>query len=352
MMKSGHVLRKLKTRSKARADALKNMERRMIFPYPYDGCSFADLSGSYSALFEDSYTRFPYLGAREQLTQVQAAKNGGRKLIETLATEVNLTPILNGVSQLLGGHAVLPKIKTNELAEKLIAIMDDRQNAKTIDILISEVQKQCEQEDRWFYSISPDFGKAISKADPAILENKVVVLNASLVHKSAIAQYNPNLAQTVEKAPIGWLMMDVPPHCTVPENRKFDGKMIYLKADEEFNALFDNHFPLDTELGWCPYVRVTGFLKDLILTVITIEYRLPKASAVYSIVRLLQEGSAKKSDLALRSYMLPLMAKAHNIANYTATNDEKAAVRDFLRDAGDDLPIGTRSWYDRQNWLN
>lgn len=81
-------------------------------------------------------------------------------------------------------------------------------------------------------------GSAFSKAVPSTLQNEIIVVIGQLVHRSAIAQYNDHQAQTVAGLPGDWLIADVPPIGMVPQNSRFDGRVIGPAIEDEFAALF------------------------------------------------------------------------------------------------------------------
>jgi hypothetical protein len=330
-----------------------------------DRYSFAALTlGWFSENFENAFSHFPFIGARDKLAELQKRKSVFRSVIESFSKRVKITSLLSLVTEHVLGVKLPKNNEPNKLAEDLIKKLDEERYKKTVELFLSEIQENCKKEKRYFNSVSvyTAAGAALFSAKQAALQNEIVVVSGQLVHKDAIAQYNDKMAQTVSNLPGEWLLADFPPHGMVSRNKSFEGGAIGLEIEKEFAELFKNYLPYDVEFGWYPYARVTGFYKEPgygkslpTLSVIMTEFRRPKQYAKQGreIFSLLDEDLKDpnylkdKSSLLLASYALPLVAKGANIDNFVASPDEKSILQRYLQRGGGELPKGLRGWYDK-----
>jgi hypothetical protein len=327
-------------------------------PYYFSGLD----SGWFATNFEPSFSRFPFIGAREKLAQMQKEKSLARSVIEAVSRRVKITSLLSLVTEHVVGIKLPKGSEPNKLAEELIKKLDEERNKQTLEKFLSHTQANCRKKKRYFDTVSiyTTNGSAFSKATQSALQNEIIVVSGQLVHRSAIAQYNDHMAQTVANLPGEWLLADFPPNGMVPDNTRFDGRVIGLAIEKEFAELFKNYLPFRTDFGWYPYARITGFFKEPdygqsapTLSVIMTEFRRPKpyAERGRTIFDFLDEELKNriylgdKSNLLVASYMLPLVASGSNIGKFTAAPAEKQIVQRYLEAAGDGLPLGLKGWY-------
>jgi hypothetical protein len=146
----------------------------------------------------------------------------------------------------------------------------------------------------------------------------------------------------------------------VPENTRFDGRVIGLATEKEFVELLQNYLPFRTDLGSYPYARITGFFKEPgygqsapTLSVVMTEFRrlMPYAELGGAIFGFLDRELKSpnyledRSNLLVASYMLPPVASGSNIGKFAASSEEKEIVRTYLMKASHDLPHGLQDWY-------
>jgi hypothetical protein len=320
-------------------------------------------SGWFSDMFEVEFRRFPYIGARDRLMQLQKEKSLLRKLIESASKRVKMTSLISLVSEHLLGWKLPQGAAPNKLAEDIIKILDDEQAKRAVEEFLTSTQKQCRKNGRYFDAIGNEIasrGNRLCRANQATLHNQMIVLTGQLVHKSAIGQYNGKLAQTVSVLPNDWLISDYPPPGFVPENRKFDGRILYLTTGKEFEVVFQKFLPFRRNIGWYPYVRMTGFFQEPgygesipSLALVMCEFRPPKPyldiGRDYS---LFLKGELTnpiylkdKSSLLLASYALPILAIGSNISDYDADAKERAILVSYLKLAGNEIPHALEGWY-------
>jgi hypothetical protein len=219
------------------------LEARSVMVYsPYAGCDLMQLcdlegnvsisnsedryyfgaltSGWFSANFEPQFSRFPFIGAREKLAELQKEKSVFRSVIESFSKRVKITSLLSLVTEHVLGMKLPKSNEPNKLAEDLIKKLDEERYKKTVERFLSEIQEECKEKKRYFNSVSVyrADGANFSSAKQSALQNEIVVVSGQLVHKNAIAQYNDKMAQTVSNLPGEWLLVDFPPHGMVPGN--------------------------------------------------------------------------------------------------------------------------------------
>jgi hypothetical protein len=319
-------------------------------------------SSWFSENFDDYLSRFPFIGARERLVELQKKKTILRSMVEAISKRVKITSILSLISEHIIGVKLPTGAEPNKLAEDLIKILDEERNKQAIERFLANLQAKCRKSKRYFDSISMYLanGTSFSKATPSTLQNEIVVVSGQLVHKKSIAQYNDTMAQTVSNLP-EWLLTDFPPHGMVSKNDRFDGAAIGLEIEKEFSELFGQYLPFNTEFGWYPYARVTGFFKEPgfgkslpTVAVIMTEFKRPRAfekqrREIFSFLGGELEHLiylSKRSNFLLATYLLPLIVKGANIQRFVPAPDEKSIIEAYVQNAGDDLPLGLKSWYE------
>jgi hypothetical protein len=163
--------------------------------------------------------------------------------------------------------------------------MDEERNKRSIQKFLEQTQRLCHKRGRYFdtvgvYSLN---GKSLSQAVQSSLQDEIIVVVGQLVHRGAIGQYNKNMVQTVANLPGEWLLCDFPPHGMVDANDRFKGDVISLVIEKEQSEIFKTYLPFREDLGWYPYMRVTGFFNQPghgqaapSLSVILTEFKRPK----------------------------------------------------------------------------
>jgi len=320
-------------------------------------------SGWVSDRFEAEFSRFPYLGSRERLAQMQKEKSAIRKLFESLFKRVKITSIVSLITEHFIGWKLPKGSEPNKLAEDVIKIFDDAESKRTIEQFLSAIQERSVKNRRFFDAVGaeiPSRKKRLSSAKQSTLQDEIVVLTGQLVHRNAIAQYDGKLAQTVTNLPGDWLISDYPPPGMVKENSSFDGRLICLSTDGELEAVFQKYLPFRTDIGWYPYVRATGFFREPgygesvpSLSLIMCEFRRPNPYAAdgRQVFEFLQ-GELKnriylrdKSDLLLAGYILPILAIGSNINQFIADTAEKGVLEGYMQLAGSEIPCAIETWY-------
>lgn len=324
-------------------------------------------SGWLATNFENDFSRFPYIGAREKLAQMQKEKGVVRRVVESLVKRIKIKSVLGYITEKIIGWKPTSGDEPNKLAEDLIKIFEEESNKRTIARFLTDTQDRCRKHHRYFYTVSvwSSTKSSLFQAKLSSLQDEMIVVSGQLVHRDAIAQCNPLLAQTVAPLPGEWLLTDFPPHGMVKENDRFDGKILCLVAEPKFSQVFQQYLPFRKDIGWYPYCRVTGFFKEPgygqsapSLDLVMAEFRRPKpyqekgkkffAFFDGEFHNLIKKRIYLKqpSELLSAGYVLPLLAKGSSIEDYKATDDEKTVLQEYLALVGANLPAALKIWYE------
>jgi hypothetical protein len=319
------------------------------------------LGGWFSANFADSYSPYPYIGARALLTKMMSEKGLLQRIVEAVAQRATFSSILRAVT----AHFGLPALQgstqdTNKLAKDLIAIFDDERAKKTISSFLVGAQRSCNKQKRFFTSVERyGSGERLVRADYSQLRDKMVVIESGLVHRATIAQYNPNFAQTAAKLGSPWMLSDLPPHAMVEDNDEFHGKVVSLALDDDVEAIFKGQLPFDADIGWYPYCRVTGFFVEgpfaPLVTVALLEYRKtqPYFEVAKDFINMLASEQRNliylddASDRIMAAYVLPMLAAGSAISQLTMGASALATVAQFRNDCGSQMPAALQPWYEK-----
>jgi len=313
--------------------------------------------------FEHDFSRFPYIGARDKLVQMQKEKSAVRRVLETVIMRVKLTSLLGYITESIIGWKPSQGSEPNKLAEDLIKVFDEERNKRSIVRFLAATQEQCKKRHRYFYTVSVYSPAPLSRAPQSSLQDEMVVVSGQLVHKDAIAQYNNRMAQTVASLPGEWLLVDSPPHGMVDS---FDGRVVCLVMEKQFSSIFQQYLPFRKDIGWYPYGRVTGFFKEPgfresgpSLDVVMVEFRRPKPfqaegkdffEFLERQVRInplipKEFHATQDVDFLLASYVLPLLAKGSHIEDFKATPPEKVILQQYFAQSTSSLPNALVAWY-------
>jgi hypothetical protein len=307
-----------------------------------DSFSFSGMSsGWFSQYFHDDFGHFRYIGARDKLLKLQKEKSAFRRMMESMAQRTKLTSLISIISEHVLGMKIPKGSEPNKLAEDIIKILDEERNKRSIEKFLEQTQRACRKDTRYFDTVGAYSLKGIrlSQVAQSSLQDQIVVVMGQLVHRETIRQYNNNMAQTVANLPGEWLLADFPPHGMVDANDRFKGEVVSLVIDKEQTEIFRNYLPFREDLGWYPYVRVTGFFNQPghgqaapSLSVILTEFRRPKlyqdaARDYFSFL----EGEFKnviylknRSNLQLAGYVLPFLAEGSNIKKVSLVSEQKS----------------------------
>ena len=134
-----------------------------------------------------------------------------------------------------------------------------------------------------------------------------------------------------------------------------------LREDAGFSKAFARYLPFNPEMGWYPYVRVTGFFSSAkasteglsSLSMSLVEFREPKK---YLEVRadLVELGSGELrhpiyldrwSDLVLFLYLLPIVTAGSNLASSDISPELAAILRAYAGKIASDVPHALAKFY-------
>lgn len=325
-----------------------------------DNFFFSSLEdGWFRANFEE-YHLFGYVGDRDRLSDTLTRKSLGRRFIEIFAPRINIGTILNA----LGNFDMARVDPDKSLAREIINLVTEEESRRTLTELLARQYKQEKKHGTYFDRVSiSQLGKnTLFRAPLSSLQDQLISVEGQVVHRSAVSQFSKIVDATLRASQGNWVLSDIPPHGLVEHNSKFKGKLLLLREDKGFTETFGSWLPFCTDIGWYPYVRITGFFDatkiqtDVFpsLSVSLIEYRRPK---IYREMRDGITGFAQRefqgnlnylrdwSDLVLFGYLAPLLFKGSNIQSEDADERVASVMEDFLEKVGQDLPHNLKEFY-------
>lgn len=307
------------------------------------------------------YSLFGYVGDRERLQEaIQQNRSIIRKVLAIVLPSLKITSLLEVVTGF-----DLPKVATDSgLAKQLFDLLAQEENRRTIYEQLTALQRKAQKDGRFFQKVARDeYQKDAALSAPALkLEDKLVTVEGQLVHREAVQQHSKTFAATLRASKHEWLLCDYPPHALNERNSRFKGGGLLLREDTGFSEAFGRFLPFCTQIGWYPYVRVTGFYSSAkvnteklpSLSIALVEFRPPKN---YLELRpeLLSFGCNELdrlsylddwSDLLLFSYVPALVLAGSNLTPSDVDIEIAALLRKYAAKAASDLPVALVSFYD------
>jgi hypothetical protein len=315
----------------------------------------------FSKHFIEEYQLFGYIGDRGRLTKFQEEKPFYWRLIEIVVPRAKIYSLIKLVSG-FDLSALVPNGGDNAMAKQIIDLLNEHRNNKTLSQFLKSVYKNCTKQGRYFDSISHRFDKHSSLYEARMneLSDNLLVVEGHLVHRSTIAQYNSDVAQSLRASKGEWVLSDCPPHAMVKANRFFKGQLLLLKEDDGFTKAFAEYLPFCPQIGWFPYCRIVGFFNSAkqttevypTLSVSLVEYRRPRLFTEVGgdiIDFLKQEINHKNylkewSENVLAGYLIPLIRWGSNLNNSKPDEHDREILMKWQQEARD-VPAQLESWY-------
>jgi hypothetical protein len=311
--------------------------------------------GWYRSFFASEYDLFPYIGSVKTIEEMKKRAPVWETIVATVAKRITVTSILNLLSESIIQASLVRGSGDNKMVSELTALLADARKRLPLVKFIEKLQAQAARDERSFEWISsPQSGSrdALYQRPPDAVRGQIVVVEAQVVHKDALQQYDKNFAQTATAYPEEWMLTDFPPWA-MAENEAFHGRVLLLSSDQGDRPRFGDRLPFRTSIGWYPYCRVTGFLRndkeqqETSIDVITVEYRKPTSFLTNSKHARGQMSTATDTptDRYLAGYLLPILAAGSDISNPSFDSAGLSEIRSYL-DQTPELPSALIRWYE------
>jgi len=316
-----------------------------------------DDAGWFDRNFEPFHL-FGYVGDRDRLMASMTKKSIWRQVIEVFAPRLNLATIVNALAQ----YPLLKVDPEKTLAHEVIKILTSEENRRTLTQLLEVTYKLNLKKGRYFDRVArPGRAPAVCDADFKKLQDQLITVEAQLIHRDAVQQYNTAAAATLRSSSEEWLLSDFPPPGLVRGNDRFSGKFLLLREDPGFSDVFAETLPFARDIGWYPYVRITGYFdasrlsteRHPCMSISLVEYRRPRMiTEVQDDALQFLEGELSGrnrlsdwSNLVLFAYLFPLLFNASNLKPSEADADVSVLLKRYISVVGADLPKSVNAYY-------
>lgn len=308
----------------------------------------------------ESYVLFGYVGDRERLLKELESKTIWRQLLEIFVPRVKIGSLL----KILTGYDLGKVASDTSLAKEIFDLLAKEENRRTLTEHLRLAYERGKKKGRYFDRVSKSEYKKtrLFDADHNTLEGRLVTVEGHLVHRATVIQYSKPFDATLRASTGEWVLADFPPHALVPINSRFNGNVVLLTEDPGFTKAFGQFLPFSTEIGWYPYVRVTGIYTSArlateklpSLSIALVEYRPPRK---YLEVRASLLAFAERevrgkriyldrwSDLILFSYLAPIIFNGSNLRPGDAEAETSSLLRDYYNQTSNDVPQGLSKFY-------
>ena len=318
---------------------------------------FSGLNDGWFASCFEAHHLFGYVGDRAKLQEELEKKSIGRRLIEIIGPKINLGTLFKALTD----FDLLRVDPEKTLASQIINLVNEHENQRQLTDVLARTYKKGKSNGTYFTSVQLDRSVSLNA-----LQGKLVTFEAQLLHRSSVAQYSPTTGASLRSSNGNWALSDFPPPGLVPENSRYNGKLLLLKEDEGFTETFQHLLPFCVEIGWYPYVRVSGFFDASrvqteihpTLSISLIEYRRPRgvADVMNSVVDFL-EGELhdyggrrnfleEPENLLLFSYLAPILFKGTNMNPSEAEPSFAELAHEYAQLTEANLPEALVTFYE------
>ncbi len=306
------------------------------------------------------YLLLGYIGDRKRLQAELEKKSIVRRLVEILAPRLNVGALF----KLFTGFNLLGARPGQSIADDMIKLLNERENQRRLVQLMESIYESNRKRGAFFDRVGRESlgRRPLGRGDFNQLKDTLITVEGQLVHRSVVAQYSPTLNAVLRSSKGEWLLADLPPPGLVDANARFKGDVLLLREEEGFTAAFREHLPFCPDIGWYPYVRITGFFDTSLivtellpsLSLCLIEYRRPKlfseerTTCVDFYTRELGETRnylSRTSDYLLSSYLPPLLFRGSNLRPNEADSALSSLWRTYLQEPK--LPQALRPFYEK-----
>ena len=241
-------------------------------------------------------------------------------------------------------------------------MINEEENNRKITETLQSIYEREKRNRRYFQGVS----SGVFKSDFNTIHKHLITVEGQLLHRSSIGQFSPSSESVLQLSKGEWVLGDFPPHGLVNNNNSFDGKLLLLKEDDGFTAKFSKLLPFCTDIGWYPYVRITGCFDNSrlaidalpTLSIIFTEYRRPKLfRGVRDELKKFAEreiwlakeppeylSNPCRSDLkywsylVLFGYLFPILFRGSNLEATKAEVDIAVLLHEYQSEVSNDLP--------------
>jgi hypothetical protein len=312
--------------------------------------------------FEDFHL-FGYVGDRDRLVDTLQRKSLPRQVLEAVVPSFSIGTILNSI-------IAFPLVRVDAdktLATRIINIVTEEENQRKItELLYRRIYKKNKSNEWYFHRVSTsELGKpALFQAHFNAIQEQLITVEGQLLHRSTISQFSRTLDATLRVSQGEWILADFPPQAVVEQNHQFTGQVLLLTEDPGFTRVFENYLPFWREIGWYPYVRITGFFDSSrlqteiqpSLSISLVEYRRPR---LFQEVRenVIAFGNREvrrnpiyleeRTDWILFGYLVALLLKGSNLTAADVDSETAELMRDYCETERDDtdLPVKLLDFY-------
>ena len=308
----------------------------------------------------ESYVLFGYVGDRECLLKELESKSMLRQLLEIFVPRVKIGSLL----KILTGYDLGKAASDTSLAKEIFDLLAKEENRRTLTEHLRLAYERGKKKGTYFDRVSKSEYKKtrLFDADRNMLEGRLVTVEGHLVHRTTVVQYSKPFDATLRASTGEWVLADFPPHALVSTNSSFKGNVVLLTEDPGFTKAFQKFLPFSTEIGWYPYVRITGIYTSArlateklpSLSIALVEYRPPRKFLEVRVSLLAfaeREIRGKKnylddwSDLILFSYLAPIIFNGSNLKPGDADEETSSVLRNYHDQTSKDVPQGLSKFY-------
>ncbi len=329
---------------------------------PEDGFFFSGLGENawFGGNFDD-YSLFGYIGDRERLREaIHQNRSLTRKVFEIVLPKLKIQSLL----KIITGFDLAKVAADSGLAKQLLDKLAEEENRRTVYEQLTALQRRARKDGRYFQRVSlKEWKHTPALSAPQVkLEDKLVTVEGQLIHRDTVQQHSKIFAATLRASKHEWTLCDYPAHALNEKNKQFTGNGLLLREDTGFSKAFANYLPFNSQIGWYPYVRVTGFYSSAkvnterlpSLSISLVEFRPPKKYLeVRPDVLRFTSGELEHanyledwSNLVLFSYLPPLILAGSNLTSNVVDREFASILRTYAGKVGPDLPAALATFYE------
>lgn len=305
------------------------------------------------------YSLFGFIGDRERLQDaILHNRSLARKVFEILLPRLRISSLLNTIT----GFDLLKASTDSGVVKELFDLLTKEENRRTVFEQLTALQQKAKMDSRFFQRVSKcELGKATALPAPGKLEDKLITVEGQLIHRDSVQQHSRTFDATLRASKHEWILCDFPPHALNEQNESFTGNGLLLLEDTGFSKAFADYLPFNKEVGWYPYVRVTGFYsaaklnteKLPSLSISLVEFKPPKKfleirSELLAFINSENEQPywlKSWSESLLFSYLPPITFAGSNLTPKDVDIPFASTLRAYASKIGSDIPSSLINFY-------
>lgn len=302
---------------------------------------------------------FEYIGHRDALLEYVKRKGVWQQLLEALGRRISIASLVN---DLLDVNLVGSKDKKT-IIEEIITIYEKHNANKTLLQWLAQEIGRATRNGRRFTSVSKRLRSEtpLSGSDLLAIDSQFIVLEGTICRKDHLAE-NASLYEAASHSKCTWVICDFPPVGMNKENSAYRGELVLLETEEGFDDIFGDRAPFSIDIGWFPFVTVSGFLNARRLSsehfptlqASIVMYRRPLSPEpnVVKLTAFLQRERQHRIFLktlaarVLTYYLVPSMYRCWGIGYDKVAGDLKEILSGFLEEDRDRISVPVRKLYE------